>query len=144
MRFTVNSLNDTIIAAEQIARSLSFPSCIYLEGAMGAGKTTLITHILHSLGYEGAVTSPTYNLVQEYSIQAGTLYHMDLYRVNDPMELEFLAIDDLWSKNSIFMIEWPDRGAGFLPAADLSLTISKRPLDGEQAREFVLSHSVAD
>ncbi|MCL4128770.1 UNVERIFIED_CONTAM: hypothetical protein GTU68_060198 [Idotea baltica] len=100
------------------------PACIYFEGDLGAGKTTICKAIIKSLGYEGVVTSPTYNLIQEYPINDGVIYHMDLYRLQAPEELEFLAINDLWSKKSIFLIEWPEKGQCFLPDPTQRITIN--------------------
>ncbi len=115
--FLTKSEDDTHDVGQKIARHLSFPDCVYLRGEMGAGKTTLCKSLIHAFGYTGEVTSPTYNLVQEYPVANGVIYHMDLYRLDDPEELEFLAIDDLWSQSSIFLIEWPQRaGSGLIPA----------------------------
>lgn len=111
--------------ARQIAVSINAPHCIYLYGSLGAGKTTLAKGIINTLGYEGAVTSPTYNLIQEYSVEGATLYHMDLYRLEDESELEYLALADLWNEHSIFIIEWPENGQGYLPACDLKIELSK-------------------
>lgn len=122
-----------------IAEILSFPKCIYLDGAMGAGKTTLTASILAGLGYKGSVTSPTYNLVQEYQIGQGTVYHMDLYRLEEPDELEYLAIDDLWTEESIFIIEWPSKGVGFLPKADISISIATYTKDDQEYREIIVA-----
>jgi tRNA threonylcarbamoyladenosine biosynthesis protein TsaE len=92
---------------------------------MAAGKTTLAKAIINQLGYVGEVTSPTYNLVQEYPVASGTVYHMDLYRLESPDELEFLALDDLWTKDSVFLVEWSERGHGWLPAASHRVVIEK-------------------
>lgn len=112
--FESNSLADTEKAGSSIASQLIFPACVYLNGKMGAGKTTLTKSIIRSLGYEGEVTSPTYNLIQEYQVTQGTVYHMDLYRLEDPAEIEYLAIEDLWSDNCLFLIEWAEKGLGYL------------------------------
>ncbi len=112
-----HSLAETEQIARLIAADLSMPACVYLEGGLGTGKTTLCKTIIQVLGYKGVVTSPTYNLIQEYPIKNGIVYHMDLYRLQSPEELEFLAIADLWSKQSLFLIEWPEKGKSFLPNA---------------------------
>ena len=130
--FTAKDPDETIIIGQQIAAQLAFPSCVYLHGSMGAGKTTLTKSIIKAFGYSGEVTSPTYNLVQEYQVEQGTIYHMDLYRLDDPSELEYLALQDLWSDTSLFLIEWPERGEGYLQAANIEITINKTfesPLD---------------
>jgi len=138
MNFTAKTLQDSADIAVKLAETLTFPCCVYLEGAMGAGKTTMTTYLLKNLGYDGAVTSPTYNLIQEYPVDGGTVYHMDLYRVDDPSELEFLAIEDLWTDDAIFIIEWPNKGKGFLPQANRVLTIAKKVENDTEIREISL------
>ena len=138
-KFSVKTLEETAVVGATIAEILSFPKCIYLDGAMGAGKTTLTASILAGLGYKGSVTSPTYNLVQEYQIGQGTVYHMDLYRLEEPDELEYLAIDDLWTEESIFIIEWPSKGVGFLPKADISISIATYTKDDQEYREIIVA-----
>ncbi len=123
--FNSQSLADTEYVGEQIAEIISFPSCVYLNADMGAGKTTLTKSIIAGLGYSGPVTSPTYNLIQEYPVANGIVYHMDLYRLQDPEELEFLALEDLWSEQSIFLVEWPQNGIGFLAPASHIISIDK-------------------
>ena len=124
--FSCSTLLDTQQAGESIAGRLSFPSCVYLQGGLGAGKTTLCQSIIRAFGYQGSVTSPTYNLVQEYAVEQGMIYHMDLYRMEDPSELEFLALDDLWTQSSIFLIEWPEKGETWLrkPTHQIDITQS--------------------
>jgi len=112
--------------------------CVYLEGDMGAGKTTLAKSIIHGFGYAGPVTSPTYNLVQEYPVDHGVIYHMDLYRLDDPAELEFLALEDLWGQESVFLIEWPARAKKMLRRPDLKIYVSKISRDNEFIREIKL------
>ena len=124
--FNSQSVNDTEQVGEQLAQLIRFPSCVYLNADMGAGKTTLTKAIINGLGYSGSVTSPTYNLIQEYPVDGGMVYHMDLYRLQDPEELEFLALEDLWSERSIFLIEWPQNGTGFLRPASHVISIEKQ------------------
>lgn len=102
------------------------------------GKTTLCKSIIQAFGYSGPVTSPTYNLIQEYPVAAGTIYHMDLYRLNDPAELEFLALADLYTSSSIFLIEWPQQGAGLLPEASHAISISRACAGQTGQRDIVL------
>ncbi len=138
--FETDSLEQTFEVGSEIASMLSFPKCVYLVGDLGAGKTSLVKSIINSLGYVGDVTSPTYNLIQEYQVERGTIYHMDLYRLEDPSELEFLGLEDLWSNRSVFLIEWPEKGEGFLQTANIQITLNKLFDSSPNHRNIVLQH----
>jgi tRNA threonylcarbamoyladenosine biosynthesis protein TsaE len=92
---------------------------VFLHGDLGAGKTTLVRGFLRAAGCSGPVKSPTYTLVEPYSSQRGSFYHLALYRLSDAEELEWIGVRDLFDGEQVCLIEWPERGAGFLPAADL-------------------------
>ena len=94
---------------------------VYLQGGLGAGKTTLVRGILRAMGFVGPVKSPTYTLLEPYDELL--VFHFDLYRIADSRELDFIGIDDLLAAQAIKLIEWPERGAPRLPPPDLSLSL---------------------
>ena len=93
----------------------------FLHGDLGAGKTTFARAFLQALGVGERVKSPTYSLVEGYDIGERKAFHLDLYRIADPGELEWLGLDSLAEPGSIVLVEWPERGAGALPPVDLAL-----------------------
>ena len=97
---------------------------IGLAGGLGAGKTMLARAALRALGVDGTVRSPTYTIAEPYETRIGRIWHLDLYRIADPEELEYVAIRDLVSESVACLVEWPERGAGVLPALDCRLTIA--------------------
>ena len=108
----------------RIARVTQGHGLIFLEGNLGMGKTTLSRGIIRGMGHVGSVKSPTFTLVEPYEIGDVRAFHFDLYRLVDPEELEFLGIRDYFEDDALCLIEWPDKGAGFLPKPDLTITIS--------------------
>lgn len=96
---------------------------VYLEGDLGAGKTTLVRGVLRGLGYQGRVKSPTYTLVEIYDLPAFDLYHFDLYRMHDPREWLDAGFRDVSDGRAVTLIEWPEKAAGWLPAPDVVLRL---------------------
>lgn len=97
---------------------------VYLTGDLGAGKTTLARGFLHALGVEGIVHSPSFNLMDVYETKTGPVVHLDLYRMRDPSELEPLGLRDEARPGALWLIEWPQQGEGWLPAADVIVTLA--------------------
>lgn len=108
--------------AAALAASQPGPGVVYLRGDLGAGKSSLARAWLRSLGVTGTIRSPTYTLVERYPLGDSEALHLDLYRIGSGGELEFLGLDG--EPASLWLVEWPERGAGGLPAADLVIALS--------------------
>jgi len=97
---------------------------VFLRGELGPGKSTFARGALRALGVTGPIKSPSYTLLETYELPTITAVHLDLYRLNDPEELEQLSLADYHRPGFLWLVEWPERGAGRLPAADWSLLFS--------------------
>ena len=97
---------------------------IWLDGDLGAGKTTLVRALLRALGHTGPVKSPTYTLVEVYVVSSIYLYHFDFYRFNEPEEFADAGLGEYFRENALCLVEWPDKAAGYVPPADLALVFS--------------------
>lgn len=119
------AINETkmLEIAKGYANTLKVGTVIFLHGNLGAGKTTFVKGVLRALGYKGNVKSPTYTLVESYEFDSFNVYHLDLYRLTDPEELEWVGVRDYFNDNSICFVEWPEKGKGFLSKADTDIQI---------------------
>jgi len=108
----------TLAFGAQLAEALLPGMTVYLEGDLGAGKTTLVRGVLRALGYGGRVKSPTYTLAENYSLPTFELYHYDLYRMHDPREWLDAGFRDGSDGRTVSLIEWPEKAAGWLPPPD--------------------------
>ncbi len=122
----------------RLAKGLGVVRLVYLRGALGTGKTTLVRGLLHAMGHTGVVRSPTFTLVEGYLVDGRQIYHFDLYRMMHPEELEFIGFRDYVRNNNLCLVEWAERGAAVLPLSDLDVEIRK---SGHQRIVRLTSHT---
>jgi tRNA threonylcarbamoyladenosine biosynthesis protein TsaE len=124
---TTHSAEETIAFGRTLTRLLAPPKLVLLRGDLGAGKTTLIKGIASAFeaASEEDVTSPTFTLVHEYRGPLANLYHIDLYRVDTPRQLETLGIDDLIAEDSVLLIEWGEKFSRFVRERDVEITLER-------------------
>lgn len=134
--FTTHSAEETVALGRTLAKLLGPPGLVLLRGDLGAGKTTLVKGIAagFSAAAEEDVTSPTFTLVHEYRGPKASLYHIDLYRVDTPRELETLGLDDLMGENSILLIEWGEKFARFKHGRDVEISFERLGEDDRRIR----------
>jgi tRNA threonylcarbamoyladenosine biosynthesis protein TsaE len=122
--FSLPGPDDTDRLGRWLADTLPPRAVVYLRGDLGAGKSTLARALLQRLGVTGPIKSPTYTLVERYPLPEGEAAHLDLYRIAAAGELDFLGLDDMAAQARLWLVEWPERGAGSLPAADLEIGLA--------------------
>jgi tRNA threonylcarbamoyladenosine biosynthesis protein TsaE len=134
--FTTRSAEETIALGRKLADLLSPPKIVLLRGDLGAGKTTLVKGMAEAFQAASAeeVTSPTFTLVHEYRGPHASLFHIDLYRIDTPRELETLGLDDLISDNSVLLIEWGDKFARFERERDVEISLERVTEDERRIR----------
>lgn len=127
MQFSCPEPIDTERLAKQLAMACPKGMVIYLQGDLGAGKSTFARAFIHALGFNGSVKSPTYTLLEVYALADGLdAIHMDLYRLADAEEVAFLALDEYAQNAKVWLIEWPEKGLGFIPNADVIIQFSQQ------------------
>lgn len=140
MKIILNNETDTKAFAQQLA-DMNLTGSVWLSGDLGAGKTTLTRYWLQAMGHTGAVKSPTYTLVEPYQIQTKTgikpVYHADLYRLNDPEELDYIGFFEYFDEHdSLVIIEWASRAESNLPKPDYLIELT-RQADDRRVLEFI-------
>ena len=124
MELEVRSPNEMTALGRSWSSRVRGGTCIYFEGPLGTGKTTLIQGMLRGLGVDGPIPSPTFAILEPYVSTAGLeLLHLDLYRINRPQELLNVGIEDYADSGSAWFIEWPSRGTDIIPSADVQINL---------------------
>ncbi len=125
IKFSLESANQSHSFGSDLSKLLAPGYTIYLQGNLGAGKTTLTQGILKGLGFSGAVKSPTYSLIETYEVELGHIAHIDLYRMQDPEELEFMGIRDYFDEQQVCIVEWAEKARNYLPEPDIHIKLEQ-------------------
>ena len=132
----------TAAYATQLAAALTranLSACIALHGDLGAGKTTFVRHLLHALGVTGRIKSPTYAVVEPYTVAAGEVWHFDFYRFSDPREWEDAGFRDIFASPGLKLCEWPQNAAGVMPTPDLEFDLQVNDHEQRQVQITALT-----
>jgi tRNA threonylcarbamoyladenosine biosynthesis protein TsaE len=129
----------TLAFAQHLAKQAALRlALIELHGDLGAGKTTLVRHVLRSLGVQGRIKSPSYAVVEPYTIAlpegALNIWHFDLYRFSDPREFEEAGFRDLLASPGLKLLEWPEKAQGALPTPDVAIHLTAQPDESRQVQ----------
>jgi tRNA threonylcarbamoyladenosine biosynthesis protein TsaE len=136
MRLRLADSDATGRLGQALAATLPAQAVVHLHGDLGAGKSTLARALLRALGVQGAIRSPTYTLVERYPLANGEAWHLDLYRIGDAAELDFLGLDE--ASASLWLVEWPEKAGKLLPAADLRVELE---VEGQGRSAVLLAES---
>ena len=126
---TLESLKDTKNLGIELAKKIQQRKnreafIVFLVGDLGTGKTTLVKEIIHALGSNDQVKSPTFTIIEPYELALETIYHMDLYRINDSSELESIGLEEYLNEpNAIIFIEWPENSFGYLKKFNMKISL---------------------
>ncbi len=138
--FILPTEQDMLDFGVPLAARLTDGGVVYLSGDLGVGKTTLVRGLLRAMGHAGRVKSPSYGLVESYELEGLTVHHLDLYRLGEAEEIEYLGIPDLLDEQSLLLVEWAEKGVGYLPPASLRIRIQDLP---DQSRRLTIEQSGA-
>lgn len=116
---------DTLAFGSQLAQRLAGGGVVYLQGDLGLGKTTLVRGLLRAMGFSGRVKSPSYGLIESYEVAGLAVHHLDLYRLSDGEELLYLGLEDLFEGSTLMLVEWPEKGRGYLPEPDWRIRLEE-------------------
>lgn len=128
-KLTLSSLEDTKKLGQELAKEIlkrkgEAAFVVFLDGDLGTGKTTLVKEIIFALGVKEKVKSPTFTIIEPYELNNENIYHVDLYRIIDPTELEIIGLREyLNESNAIIFIEWPEKSYGYLKKFDLKISL---------------------
>lgn len=146
MQLHAENETEQVELGKRLGCAVGSKALITLQGDLGAGKTTLVRGFMQARGHQGNVKSPTYTLIEPYTLPNGNCYHLDLYRLSDGEELEYLGLREMLAEQAVLLIEWPERAQDWLPTADLAISINQadpgRSLDmqaGSQIGQAVLA-----